>query len=89
MGNGAALRRQCSRPSSTLHSGGCQFFITTNSMREWNGKYTIFGMVVDGQDVVSKINEAKVHDDKPVEPVKLINVTIERIGPEPMKKPKK
>ena len=70
-------------------SGGCQFFITTNAMREWNGKYTIFGMVVDGQDVVSKINEAKVHDDKPVEPVKLINVTIERIGPEPMKKPKK
>jgi peptidyl-prolyl cis-trans isomerase A (cyclophilin A) len=70
-------------------SGGCQFFITTNAMREWNGKYTIFGMVVDGQDVVSKINEAKVHDDKPVEPVKLINVTIERIGPEPVKKPKK
>jgi peptidyl-prolyl cis-trans isomerase A (cyclophilin A) len=70
-------------------SGGCQFFITTNAMREWNGKYTIFGVVVDGQDVVSKINEAKVHDDKPVEPVKLISVAIERIGPEPAKKPKK
>ena len=58
-------------------------------MREWNGKYTIFGVVVEGQDVVSKINEAKVRDDKPVEPVKLISVTIERIGPEPVKKPKK
>ena len=70
-------------------SGGCQFFITSNAMRAWNGKYTIFGVVVDGQDVVSKINEAKVRGDKPVEPVKLISVTIERIGPEPVKKPKK
>jgi cyclophilin family peptidyl-prolyl cis-trans isomerase len=75
--------------TGTPDSGGCQFFITTNAMREWNGKYTIFGVVVEGQDVVSKINEAKVHDDKPVEPVKLISVTIERIGPEPVKKPKK
>ena len=67
-------------------SGGCQFFITSNAMREWNGKYTIFGVVVAGQDVVSKINEAKVRDDKPVDPVKLISVTIERVGPEPAKK---
>ena len=70
-------------------SGGCQFFITSNAMREWNGKYTIFGVVVAGQDVVSKINEGKVRGDKPVEPVKLISVTIERIGPEPVKKTKK
>ena len=70
-------------------SGGCQFFITSNAMRSWNGKYTIFGVVVAGQDVVSKINEAKVRGDKPVEPVKLISVTIERIGPEPVKKTKK
>ncbi len=32
-------------------SGGCQFFITTEIMREWNEKYTIFGQVVAGQDV--------------------------------------
>ena len=70
-------------------SGGCQFFITSNAMREWNGKYTIFGVVVAGQEIVSKINEAKVRGDKPVEPVKLNSVTIERIGPEPVKKPKK
>jgi cyclophilin family peptidyl-prolyl cis-trans isomerase len=69
-------------------SGSCQFFITTNPMRVWDGKYTIFGVVVEGQDVVSKINHAPVHGDKPVEPVKLIHVTIERIGPEPGKKRK-
>ena len=69
-------------------SGGCQFFITADSMRAWNGKYTIFGVVVDGRDVVSKINHAPVRGDRPVDPVKLSNVTIERIGPVPIKKKK-
>jgi cyclophilin family peptidyl-prolyl cis-trans isomerase len=67
-------------------SGGCQFFITTNAMRPWDGKYTIFGVVVEGQDVVAKINHAPVRGDRPVDPVKLIGVTIERVGPEPVKK---
>jgi peptidyl-prolyl cis-trans isomerase A (cyclophilin A) len=70
-------------------SGGCQFFITVNPMREWDGKYTIFGVVVQGQDVVSKISRAPVRGDRPVNPVKLISVTIERRGPEPVKKVKK
>jgi len=70
-------------------SGGCQFFITANPMLEWNGKYTIFGTVVEGQDVVSKIARAPVRGDRPVDPVKLVSVTIERIGPEPVKKKKK
>jgi cyclophilin family peptidyl-prolyl cis-trans isomerase len=70
-------------------SGGCQFFITDNAMSVWNGKYTIFGVVVEGQSVVSKINHAPVRGDRPVDPAKLISVTIERVGPEPVKKPKK
>jgi cyclophilin family peptidyl-prolyl cis-trans isomerase len=70
-------------------SGGCQFFITAGPMREWTGKYTIFGVVVEGLDVVSKINHARVNGDKPVDPVKLTGVTIERVGPEPAKKKKK
>lgn len=70
-------------------SGGCQFFITINAMRMWDGKYTIFGVVVAGQDVVSRINHTPVRGDRPVDPVKLIGVTIERIGPEPVKKGKK
>ena len=70
-------------------SGGCQFFITDGPVRSWDGKYTIFGVVVEGQDVVTKIDHAPVHGDKPVNPVRLISVTIERIGPEPVKKRKK
>ncbi len=68
-------------------SGGCQFFITAAKMPEWNGKYTVFGEVVAGMDVVSKISRAPVRGEKPVEPVQLINVTIERIaGPEKHRK---
>jgi cyclophilin family peptidyl-prolyl cis-trans isomerase len=63
------------------NSGGCQFFITVNPMRVWNEKYTIFGVVVEGQDVVSKINRGPVRAERPVNPVKLISVTIERVGP--------
>lgn len=29
-------------------AGGCQFFITSSPMRVWGGKYTIFGVVVEG-----------------------------------------
>jgi cyclophilin family peptidyl-prolyl cis-trans isomerase len=66
-------------------SGGCQFFITTDSMQSWTGKYTIFGDVISGLDVADKISHGKVHGDRPVDPVKLISVTVERIGPPPTK----
>jgi len=70
-------------------SGGCQFFITDGPMRTWDGKYVIFGMVIAGADVVAKINRSPARGDKPVDPVKLTAVTIERVGPEPVKKGKK
>jgi peptidyl-prolyl cis-trans isomerase A (cyclophilin A) len=55
------------------NSGECQFFITEEAMREWNGQYTIFGQVVSGQDVVHQINRA-------TERALLNSVTIERIA---------
>jgi len=70
-------------------SGGCQFFITVEPVPSWNGKYTIFGVVVEGQDVVSKIGRAPARDEKPIDPVKLLSVTIDRHGPEPKAKKKK
>ena len=71
-------------------SGACQFFITTGPIASWNGKYAIFGQVVEGLDVIGKIDKVPVHGDQPVNPVKLISVTIQRVGPEPeVKKPKK
>lgn len=64
------------------NSAGCQFFITTNMAPTWNGKYAIFGQVVEGRDVVEKISRVPVHDERPVTPVKLIAVTIERVKTE-------
>jgi peptidyl-prolyl cis-trans isomerase A (cyclophilin A) len=69
-------------------SGGCQFFITTDAQTTWNGKYTIFGQVVEGRNVVDKIAHARVINETPVDPVKLIDVAIERSSPEPKSKPK-
>jgi peptidyl-prolyl cis-trans isomerase A (cyclophilin A) len=65
--------------SGAPDSGACQFFITSDLVPEWNQKYTIFGQVVRGQEVVDAISKAPLHGDKPVEPAKLLSVTIERV----------
>jgi cyclophilin family peptidyl-prolyl cis-trans isomerase len=72
------------------NSGACQFFITDAAYPSLNGEYTIFGQVVDGQDVVTKIaHVAKDGNDKPRTPVKLISATIKRYGPPPAAPPAK
>jgi len=66
------------------NTGACQFFITVKDYISLNGEYTIFGQVVDGQDVVDKIaHVARDGNDKPRTPVKLIGATIKRYGPPP------
>ena len=66
------------------NTGACQFFITDAASPSLNGDYTIFGQVVDGQDVVGKLaHVAKDSNDKPRTPVKLISATIKRYGPPP------
>ena len=60
-------------------SGGCQFFFTEEAVPRWNNQYTIFGQAVDGIDVIHAINFKPVVGDKPVDPVVLKSVTIERI----------
>lgn len=61
------------------NTGACQFFITEKPYPSGNGKYTIFGQVVDGQEVVTKISHVIRDDqDKPRFPIKLIHVAIIR-----------
>jgi cyclophilin family peptidyl-prolyl cis-trans isomerase len=77
------------------NSGGCQWFITVKpSIPQYDGSYTIFGQVVDGQDVVKAISRVPGKHlanggVRPITDVKLISVTIERIGPEPAPPPVK
>lgn len=66
------------------HSGGCQFFITEAPQPRLNGGYTIFGQVVEGQDLVPKIARVpRNSDDKPVTTVKIVSIVVKREGPPP------
>jgi cyclophilin family peptidyl-prolyl cis-trans isomerase len=65
------------------NSGSCQFFINTvhNSYLDWfspgASKHPVFGKVIEGMDVVKKIETTKTGaGDRPVTPVKMNKVTV-------------
>jgi cyclophilin family peptidyl-prolyl cis-trans isomerase len=62
-------------------TGTCQFFITEVALQpgHLDGKHTIFGQVIEGQDLVTKIaNVPRDPSDKPKVPVKILNIKITR-----------
>ena len=67
-----------------LGTGSSQFFITEVPTPHLNGKHTIFGQVIEGQDVVEKIARVPSNpDNRPNTPVRMTRVTITREGPAP------
>jgi cyclophilin family peptidyl-prolyl cis-trans isomerase len=66
------------------NTGSCQFFITEVPYPSLDGQYTVFGQVVQGQEIVAKISGVpRDANDKPRTPVMLTSVTIKRVGPAP------
>lgn len=59
------------------NSGSCQFFITVGRASHLDGKHTIFGQIVLGQEVAVSISQVPVDgQDRPRTPVTITRITI-------------
>jgi peptidyl-prolyl cis-trans isomerase A (cyclophilin A) len=60
-------------------TNGSQFFITHKAVPHLNQRHTIFGQVVEGQNIVNEIGKVKTANERPVTPVVMKSVRIEEV----------
>merc|ERR1711896_126796 len=59
------------------NTGGSQFFmnVADNSNLDWfspgESKHPVFGKIISGMDIATKISKVKTRDDNPVIPIKM------------------
>ena len=75
------------RRDGDYNSAGSQFFVMGKDYSGWDGDYTVFGMVIDGMDVVDGIMNTRTDGgDRPRREQKISKMTVETFGeiyPEP------
>jgi peptidylprolyl isomerase len=64
------------------NSNGSQFFVTTVKTQWLDGKHVIFGMVVDGEKAVKKIEKTGTYGGKPKEVSTIVNCGEAPLEPE-------
>lgn len=68
--------------SSAPNQNGSQFVITAAPADELDGIQTVFGEVVDGREIVDAITGVETDaEGRPLTPVTIEHITIERLGP--------
>ena len=78
------IRGTISMANSGPNTGGSQFFINVvdNTYLDYDkepltSKHAVFGMVIDGMDIVDKISKVQTIGNKPVDDVIINSITIE------------
>lgn len=71
------------RKGDDINSASCQFFIMHGTSPDLDGKYSAFGKLVSGQDVVNKIATTARNQttNKPNEPQLILKATVTKVAP--------
>ena len=65
--------------ASDINSASSQFFISISNAPHFDGKYTVFGQVIEGMDIVDKISNLPRDDrDRPLNKVVMKKIYIEK-----------